>query len=181
MMGNGSSSDRIGGPGLGEPERQSRASTSSDAAALVVERVTLAEIRLIYPLMMMAEPGLDLRHWMRFATRLIRRRDGRTGVLAARRHVKRFPSGAVCFREAQDLRHGTVLLAEHFVVVDPIDPQTVLQALSRELDLLARTLGCRAVRVLAPNGAHSVELQQAGHGGEGVVLLKAVLPEGDVG
>lgn len=182
MMGNSSSSDRLDQNGERITEMVSHAlpvmtGEAGCAVSLVVERVQMADIRLVYPLMMMAERGLDLSRWVSFATPLLRRRDGRAGILAARRHVKRFPCGAVCFRQTQDLRHGTVLLAEHFVVVDPIDPQSVLRALSDRLDCEERALGCGAVRVVSPDGSTSVELRQAGHGGEGIVLLKAVLPE----
>ncbi len=147
------------------------------AADLLVEPFTRADLRLLFPLMRMAEPDIDLARWMTYASKLARRRDGRAGILVARRHVRRFPCGAVCFRQAEDLRYGSVLLAEHFVAIDPIDPHSVLRALTEKLDTLAKELGCGAVRVITPNSSASVELRRAGHDGEGVVLLKAMPPE----
>jgi hypothetical protein len=144
---------------------------------LVVEPFNRADLRLLFPLMRMAEPDIDLPRWMAYASKLFRRRDGKAGILVARRHVRRFPCGAVCYRQAEDLRYGSVLLAEHFVAIDPIDPHSVLRALTQHLDQLAQELGCGAVRVIAPDGRASVELRRSGHSGEGVVLLKAFPPE----
>jgi hypothetical protein len=148
---------------------------------LLVEPFNRADLRLLFPLMQMAEPQIDLSRWLAYANKLFRRRDGRAGILVARRHIRRFPCGAVCFRIAEDLRYGSVLMAEHFVAVDPIDPHSVLSALASHLDSLAQQLNCGAVRVIAPDGHATVELRAAGHSGEGVVLLKATPPEaGDV-
>lgn len=144
---------------------------------LVVEPFSRADLRLIFPLMQMAEPGIDLPRWLTYASKLFRRRDGRAGILVARRHVRRFPCGAVCYRVAEDLRYGRVLIAEHFVAVDPIDPHSVLCALAENLDILAKHLGCGAVRVISPDGRATLELRASGHSGEGVVLLKAMPPE----
>jgi hypothetical protein len=146
-------------------------------ADLLVEPFNRDDVRLLFPLMQMAEPDLDLPRWMHFAAKLARRRDGRAGILVARRHVRRYPCGSVCFRAVEDLHYGSVLLAEHFVAVDPIDPHSVLKALTQRLDQLAQELGCGAVRVITPDGHASVELRRAGHNGEGVVLLKAVPPD----
>ncbi len=144
---------------------------------LLVEPFNRADLRLLFPLMQMAEPNIDLPRWLSYANKLFRRRDGRAGILVARRHIRRFPCGAVCFRMAEDLRYGSVLIAEHFVAVDPIDPYSVLTALAAQLDTLAKHLNCGAVRVIAPDGRASVELRATGHNGEGVVLLKAMPPE----
>ena len=108
---------------------------------------------------------------MAFASKLARRRDGRAGILVARRAVRRFPCGVVCFRLLEDLRFGSVVQAENMVAIDPIDPHSVLQALIAQLDEIARALGATAVRVIAPDARASVELRRAGHEGDGAVMV----------
>jgi len=144
---------------------------------LIVEPFNRADMRVLFPLMRLAEPDIDLPRWMAFATKLTRRRDGKAGILVARRTVRRFPCGAVCYRQMEDLHHGTVLLVEHFVAADPIDPQSVLRAMSNQLDKVARDLGCPAVRVLSPDGRTTVELRRAGHEGAGMVMSKILPPD----
>ena len=143
---------------------------------LIVEPFNRADVRVLFPLMRLAEPDIDLPRWMAFATKLTRRRDGKAGILVARRSVRRFPCGAGSYRLLDDLRHGSVLLVEHFVAADPIDPQSVLRALSGQLDVVARDLGCPAIRVLSPDGSTTVELRRAGHEGAGMVMSKILPP-----
>jgi len=139
---------------------------------LVVEPFTRADLRLLFPLMAMAEPSLDLKHWLAYATPLARRRDGRAGVLVARRNVRRFPCGAVCYHVVHDLRLGPVLTAEHFIALDLVDPHAVLMALAAQLDSLARQLGCTAVRAMVQGNALCVDLRRTGLDNDGVVLIK---------
>ena len=146
---------------------------------VVVEPFNRADLRVLFPLMRLAEPEIELSRWTAFATKLARRRDGRAGILVARRRGHRFPCGVVCYRQFEDLRFGTILLAEHLVAADPIAPQTVLQAMAVELERLGRDLGCGAVRVLSPDGRATIELRRAGHEGAGIVLVKS-LPLDDV-
>ena len=148
----------------------------TDTPDLVVEPLNRVEMRVLFPLVQMAEPDLDLPRWLAYATKLSRRRDGRAGILVARRVVRRFPCGVVCYRQYEDLRFGTVLMAEHMVAVDPIDPQSVLLALAEQLDITARQLGCTAVRVLIPDAKATVELRRVGHEGEGAVMIRALPP-----
>ena len=72
-----------------------------------------------------------------------------------------------------DLKLGKVLIADHFVAVDLLDPAAVLAALVEELDGLAKRLGCQAVRSLVHGGAPDIEggLYAAGHRPEGASLL----------
>jgi hypothetical protein len=72
-----------------------------------------------------------------------------------------------------------VLIADHFVAVDLLDPAAVLAAVVEELDSLARRLGCQAVRSLVHGGVPNVEggLFAAGHRPEGVSLLLKKLLE----
>ena len=117
---------------------------------------------------------------MRFARQLVGpRRGGQCGIVAARREGRAFPCGLFCYRVEEDLKLGKVLIADHFVAVDLLEPAAVLAALVQELDGLAKRLGCRAMRSLVHGGAPDVEggLYAAGHRPEGASLLLKKLLE----
>jgi hypothetical protein len=107
------------------------------------------------------------------------RRGGQCGIVAARREGRQFPCGLFCYRVEEDLKLGKVLIADHFVAVDLLEPAAVLAALVEELDGLAKRLGCRAMRSLVHGGAPDVEggLYAAGHRPEGASLLLKKLLE----
>jgi hypothetical protein len=143
-------------------------------AGFIIEVLSREQIRAVYPLVREAVPSLDLASWLRFARQLAGpRRGGQCGIVAARRETRMFPSGLFCYRVEDDLKLGRVLVADHFVAVDLLDPAAVLAALVEELDRLAKRLGCQAVRSLVHGGAPEVEdgLQAAGHRPEGASLL----------
>ena len=99
--------------------------------------------------------------------------------MTARREGRDFPCGLFCYRIEDDLKLGRLLIAEHFVAIDLLDPGAVLAALVQELDMLAKRLGCHAVRSLVNGGTSEVEdgLYAAGHRPEGATLLLKNLPE----
>jgi hypothetical protein len=68
---------------------------------------------------------------------------------------------------------GKVLVADHFVAVDLLDPGAVLAALVEQLDELAGRLGCTAVRSLVHGGTPdpAESLDAAGHRREDSMLL----------
>jgi hypothetical protein len=143
-------------------------------AGFIIEVLSREQIRAVFPLVREAFPTLDLATWLRFARQLTGpRRSGQCGIVAARREARMFPSGLFCYRVEDDLKLGKVLVADHFVAVDLLDPASVLAALVEELDRLAKRLGCQAVRSLVHGGAPEVEdgLQAAGHRPEGASLL----------
>jgi hypothetical protein len=144
-----------------------------------IDELTRDQIRSVYPLIREAVPTLDLPTWQRFARQLTGpRRGGQGGIIAARREGRVFPCGLFCYRVEDDLKLGKVLIADHFVAVDLLDPDAVLAALVEELDGLAERLGCHAVRSLVHGRAPAVEggLYAAGHRPEGSsLLLKTVL------
>ena len=84
-----------------------------------------------------------------------------------------FPCGLFCYRVEDDLELGKVLIADHFVTVDLLDPASVLVALVEKLDDLAKRLGCQAVRSVVHDGASGVaeEFHAAGHRPDGASLL----------
>jgi len=143
-----------------------------------IDVLSRAQIHAVYPLIREAVPTLDLPSWLRFARHLTApRRGGQEGIIAARREGRMFPSGLFCYRVEDDLKLGKVLIADHFIAVDLLDPGAVLAALVEQLDDLAKRLGCRAVRSLAHRGAPSVAggLYAAGHRPDGALLLKTLL------
>ena len=148
-------------------------------AGFIIDMLSRDQIRSVYPLVREAVPTLDLQTWLRFARQLTGpRRSGQCGVVAARREGRLFPSGMFCYRVENDLKLGKVLVADHFVAVDLLDPGAVLTALVEELDGLAKRLGCQAVRSLVHGGAPELTngLHAAGHQPDGAsLLLKRVL------
>ena len=149
-------------------------------ADFIIEVLSPEQVRSVYPLVREAFPTLDLSGWLRFARQLVGpRRGGQCGIVAARREGRQFPCGLFCYRVEEDLKLGKVLIADHFVAVDLLDPAAVLAALVEELDSLAKRLGCQAVRSLLHGGAPDLEdgLQAAGHRPEGAALLLKKLLE----
>jgi hypothetical protein len=149
-------------------------------AEFIIEVLSRDQIRAVYPLVREAFPPLGLSTWLRFARQLTGpHRGGHCGIIAARREGRPFPCGLFCYRVEDDLNFGKVLIADHFVAVDLLDPAAVLAAVVEELDGLAKRLGCRAVRSLVHGGVPDVEggLYAAGHRPEGASLLLKKLLE----
>src|SRR5262249_35742180 len=122
-------------------------------AEFVIEMLSRDQLRSVYPLVREAVPAIGLTTWLRFARQLTGpRRAGQCGIVAARREGREFPSGLFCYRVEDDLKLGKVLIADHFVAVDLLDPAAVLAALVEELDRLAKRLACQAVRSLVHGG-----------------------------
>jgi hypothetical protein len=149
-------------------------------AEFITEVLARDQIRAVYPLVREAVSTIDLSTWLRFARQLTGpRRVDQCGIVAARREGRIFPCGLFCYRVEDDLKLGKVLIADHFVAVDLLDPAAVLTALVRELDSLAKRLGCVAVRSLVHGGASDLEggLHAAGHRPEDASLLLKKLLE----
>jgi len=74
------------------------------------------------------------------------------------------------------LAHGAVLVAEHLVAIDLIDPDPVIAALVAELERLAQRLGCGGVRtmVIRPDAPIATRLLAAGHESKGAAMWKLV-------
>jgi len=145
---------------------------------LTIELLAPDQIRAAYPLIREALPGLDLEGWLKFARQTAAaRRAGRAGIIAARRPARPYPCGLFCYRVDQDLEKGRVLIAEHFVAVDLLEPAAVLAALVDELDKLGTRLGCNAVRSIVHGTAAEVSdgLTKAGHIEAGTLLFKPLL------
>ncbi len=131
----------------------------------------------MFPLVREAIAGVTLRDWLRFAKRAANpRRAQHKGIIVVVRRPRVLPCGLFVYRRDNDLTRGAVLVAEHFVAVDVLDPEPVMTALVAELDTLARRLGCTAIRtmVLNPHSLVASGLHAAGHRQEGASLWKDV-------
>ena len=149
-------------------------------ADFIIEALSREQVAAVYPLVREAVPALSLASWLRYARPLTGpRRAGQCGIITARREGRAFPCGLFCYRVDEDLALGRVLVADHFVAVDLLDPGAVLASLVEQLDVLAHRLDCKAVRSLVHGGAPDVadRLDAAGHRPEGAsLLLKTVRP-----
>lgn len=152
-------------------------------SAFIVQPLAPGELRSVYPLIRETMPAIDLAAWTAFARPLLGRRAAQTGIMAARRKGRAFPCGLFCYRVDSDLEQGRVLIAEHFVAVDLLDPQAVLAALVAELDALGRRLGCNALRSVVHGGEAAITggLVAAGHAPEASLMLKPLRCAGYTG
>jgi len=144
----------------------------------IVRSLPSEQLPAVYPLVREAAPSLQPAAWLRFGRQLLNaKRAGQAGIVAAWRQGRSFPCGLFCYRVDQDLLQGKVLVAEHFVAVDLLDPQAVLSALVEELEALALRLDCRAVRSVVHGGSEDVHsgLSAAGHEPEAALLFKPVV------
>lgn len=131
----------------------------------------------VFPLLREAIPGLSLPVWLRFARRIAGpRRAGHSGIMVARRAPRPMPCGLFIWRRDEDLEHGAVLVAEHLVAIDIIDPEPVMAALVAELEVLAQRLGCGGIRtmMIRPDAPITARLLAAGHAKEGAAMWKPV-------
>ncbi len=143
-------------------------------AGFFIDVLSRDQSRSVYPLVREAVPQLDLSTWLQLARQLTGpRRVGQCGIVAARRKVRSFPCGLFCYRVEDDLKLGKVLLADHFIALDSLEPGVVLAALVEELDCLGKRLGCQAVRSLVHGGAPELQghLHTASHQPDGTSLL----------
>ena len=131
----------------------------------------------MFPLVREAIARVTLRDWLRFAKRAANpRRAQHEGIIVVVRQPRALPCGLFVYRRENDLTRGAVLVAEHFVAVDVLDPAPVMAALVAELDTLARRLGCTAIRamVLSSHSLVARGLRAAGHREHGASLWKDV-------
>jgi hypothetical protein len=145
-------------------------------ADVLVQPITLRDIRPLFPLMQAVEPGLQLSAWLTYAKRMTKPRAGhKTGIAVARRRGQIMPCGAVCYRLDRDLRFGSLLTAEHVVALDLLYPQAVLTALFDALDDLAAEFRCSAIRSIVHDNRPDVleNLRNAGHCRDGMTLTKS--------
>jgi hypothetical protein len=124
------------------------------------------QVHTVYPLVREVVPALDLKTWTRIARRIANpRRADQAGIRVVLRRPRPLPCGLFLYRREDDLAHGPILVAEHMVAIDVLDPQSVMSALVAELEELAERLGCSAIRtmVLGQTSLAASGLYAAGH------------------
>ena len=134
-------------------------------------------VNTVYPLVREVIPTLDLKTWTRIAKRMANpRRADQAGIRVVMRRSRQLPCGLFVYRREQDLARGPILVAEHMVAVDVLDPQSVMSALVSELEALAERLGCCATRtmVLGQASLAASGLYAAGHRPEVATLWKPI-------
>ncbi len=135
------------------------------------------EVHIVYPLVRELVPTLDLKGWTRISKRLANpKRAEQGGIRVVLRSPRPLPCGLFLYRREHDLARGPILIAEHMVAVDVLDPQSVMSALVSDLELLAERLGCSAIRtmVLEQASLAASGLYAAGHRPEGATLWKPI-------
>jgi hypothetical protein len=148
-------------------------------ADIDVKMLAPDQVRSVFPLIRQVVPTLDLAAWQRFARTVMNpRRPELGGIVVATRPPRPFPCGLFCYRQEHDLTRGQVLVAEHFVALDLLDPDHVLAALVAELDGLAKRFNCAAVRSVVHGSSPDVAggLAAAGHQPETRLLLWKPVP-----
>ncbi len=147
------------------------------AADVMVEAMTAADIRPLFPLMQATEPELQLNAWLSHARRMARAAPGsKRGILVARRAGQAWPCGAAHYRLERSPRFGSLLTAEHVVALDLLYPHAVLAALFGALEVHAGLFGCNAIRSILRDSRPDLleKLVVAGHQRDGMTFMKAV-------
>lgn len=142
---------------------------------LIVETLARQQIGACYPLIREALPNLDQAAWSRLARRLTEPTKSRNrGILVVRRDGRLHACGLFYYRRELDLRLGRLLVADHFVALDLLDPAPVLAALIGAMEKLAVTMNCGAIRSLVHEGSREIAdaLLSAGHCVEATTLCK---------
>ena len=147
---------------------------------LTIHPLAANQLPLVYPLVRAVMPSVTLDSWLRYGRGLIgARQQGQSGVVACTRRGRALPCGMFCWRRERDPEKGEVMVAEHFVALDILDPRPVHEKLMAELERMGRAQGCAAIRSAIHN--HSSGLQAAflaaGHRPTGALLSKD-LPAG---
>ena len=135
------------------------------------------QVYMVYPLVREVVPTLDLKTWSRIAKRIANpKRMDQAGIRVVLRSPRQLPCGLFLYHREDDLAHGPILVADHMVAIDVLDPQSVMSALVGELEELAERLGCSAVRtmVLGQASLAASGLYAAGHRPEGATLWKPI-------
>ena len=116
-----------------------------ETRSLTTERVAQA-----FPLIQTALPAVTLEEWSDFATPLASPAGQATSGVVTVISEQDFIVGLCCYRVEQDLRHGAVLLANHFLILDLFGQQAVGRALADAVESLARERRCTAIHTSLP-------------------------------
>lgn len=97
-----------------------------------------------YPLVQVVRPALSLEAWRRYARAILEDTEGGSGI-ATLQDPRGLIAGLFVYRIGADPGHGRTLVAEDFVALDIVNPETVAQSLADALEAVANEHGCSAV------------------------------------
>ncbi|HQT66816.1 MAG: hypothetical protein B7Z78_02250 [Rhodospirillales bacterium 20-60-12] len=118
---------------------------------IIVEPLSRTAISLLFPLVKLVAPSVDLQAWRRFAlSALDRRRGTLAGVLTARRISRHHFSGMVCYRRELTLLDGQIMQIRNLMAIDILDTKPIILALMHFLGSLAQSGGCLKLHILVP-------------------------------
>jgi hypothetical protein len=149
----------------------------AEMSEFTCQALQIEQAATVFPLLREALPELDLKTWLRFARKALHRpAAGQCGIVVVHRQRRTFPCGVFVWRRERDLAQGDLLVAEHFIAVDVLDPEPVMAALVRELDVLAQRMGCAGIRTVLPGAGALADagLRAAGHHVQGSTMWKPV-------
>ncbi len=148
--------------------------------------LTTAEIDRAYVLVAAVMPDVTLAAWRAHAGRYIAGGEafgtGGGDLQPSGCIVLRGEGGYLCglciYRCEDDLRHGRILRATHFLAMDVVDSVHVAAALLDCLDSVAAQQGCQAIHTLLPQQDRTLiaQFQSNGHRLEEVGLCKTLPP-----
>lgn len=167
-------------------DRSSTAGTDPSAERQVtVKSLTADQLDQAFPLIQAIAPSITLEEWRAFAEPLLEKPSGapqaQGGVLIAE-DERGYISGLVAYRVQQDLMHGSVLVAEHFIAFDFFERDRIADALARALEGLAAGHRCAAIHTMLPEGVERARrqwlvemLQHRGHAPHCFALQKPMM------
>ncbi len=93
---------------------------------------------------------MSLEDWRDFATPPARAQGQVAGGIITVVSEQGYIVGLCCYRVTQELLHGAVLLANHFLILDLFGQQAVVRALADAVESLARERRCTAIHTSLP-------------------------------
>ena len=123
-----------------------------------IEGLDAGQIDQAFPLMQTRYPGLTLSQWRCFARALMApRRPQRTapgpdpscGIVTART-PQGYLTGLFSYRVTVDLCHDRILEVATLVAAGLFDPLATVDLMLEEIERLAKSLGCAAIRIERP-------------------------------
>ncbi len=118
--------------------------------SLETQPLTPGRVAQAFPLIQIAFPEVSLEDWRAFATPPASAQSQTNGGIITVVSEQGYIVGICCYRVAQDLQHGNVLMAEHFLILDLFDQQAVVHALADAAESLARERRCTAIHTSLP-------------------------------
>jgi hypothetical protein len=150
---------------------------------LETRRLTSERIAQVYPLIQAALPEVTLEDWQAFAAPLVAPEAQPDAGIITVASEQGYIAGLCSYRIEHLLEHGSALNAEHFLVLDLFDQETVVHALAEAVESLARERHCTAVHTnladtdtrKASSGWMARQLGGRGHRIEGRRLCKVLV------